>query len=180
MVEIYSYDVTSHERFARDQQEIEAFRLQYHLPPSGARFIALQTKVLDFIPKRTAVDVLFQVYQKKTWSRFEIPKNFHNQRFLSSYVAPSLGGREKQDADIQRIDSFLKKKTAGRAVVRSREEREEEQSRREKDDEIFQMTEEEQAMEEGELIIDLLEKGVKETNEMVEYIIARMHQFIQA
>lgn len=152
MVEIYSYDITTHERFARDQQEIEAFRLQYHLPPSGARLIAVQTKVLDFIPKHTATSLLFQTYQRKTWARFAIPRNFHNQRFLSSYVAPSLGGKEKQDADIQKIEAYIRHLKDGKK----------------------------ETTEEGSLIIDLLERGVKETNDMVEYIISRMHQFIQA
>lgn len=172
MVEIYSYDITTHERFARDQQEVEAFRLQYHVPPSGARLIAAQSKVLDFIPKHTAVALLFQTYQRKTWARFAIPKNFHNQRFLSSYVAPSLGTKEKQNADIQRIESYLKQKRKGKALPLGEKGEEERKEKRK--------NEEEEILDEGELIITLLEKGVKETNEMVEYIIARMHQFIQA
>lgn len=171
MVEIYSYDVTTHERFARDQQEVEAFRLQYHVPPSGTRLFAMQGTVLDFIPKHSAVSLLFQTFQRKTWSRFGIPKNFHNQRYLSSYVAPSMGSRERQDADIERIKAYIKQKTHGRIPLK--EKKEEDQRRR-------QQSEEEEMVEEGELIIALLEKGVKETNEMVEYIIARMHQFIQA
>ncbi len=174
MVEIYSYDITTHERFARDQQEIEAFRLQYHLPPSGARLIAVQTKVLDFIPKHTAIALLFQTYQKKTWARFAIPRNFHNQRFLSSYVAPGLGSKEKQDADIQRIEAFLQQQIQDRAILRREEEEERGQQQEEEE------PSEEETKEEAGLIIELLEKGVKETNEMVEYIISRMHQFIQA
>jgi len=165
MVEIYSYDITTHERFARDQQEIEAFRQQYHVPPSGARLIAIQTKVLDFIPKHTAIALLFQIYQKKTWARFAIPKNFHNQRFLSSYVAPSLGSKEKQDADIHKVEAILKRLGKDR---RGKQQQQDDES------------EGDEASEEGELIIQLLEKGVKETNEMVDYVIARMHQFIQA
>jgi hypothetical protein len=162
MTEIYSIDIAAHDRFAQDQEVFEAFKLQYHLPLSRAGLIAVQTKVLDFIPKHSAIVVLLQIYQRKTWARFSIPKNYHNQRFLSSYVAPSLGPAEKQDADIQRIESYLqqKRKTG-------------QENQREK--------EEEETMEdEGQTIIQLLSKGVKETNQMVDFVIARMHQFVQA
>src|SRR5690242_14790874 len=100
MVEIYSYDITTHERYAHDQQEVEAFRKQYHLPPSGAGLVAVQTKVLDFVPKHPAIVLLMQTYQRKMWARFAIPKNYYLQRFSSSYVAPSLGAKERQDADV--------------------------------------------------------------------------------
>ncbi len=65
MVEIYSYDITTHERYAHDQQEVEAFRKQYHLPPAGARHVAVQTKILDFVPKHSAIVLLMQTYQRK-------------------------------------------------------------------------------------------------------------------
>ena len=175
MVEIYSYDVTTHERFARDQQEIEAFRKQYHLPPSGAKLVAVQTKVLDFIPKHAAVDLLMQTFQRKMWARFMIPKNYYLQRFASSHVAPSLGGTEKQDADIHRLEAYLKRKTGGRFVRKEHKEDGEEGEKEKK-----QESEEEEMMREGGTLIDLLEKGVKETNEMVDYVFARMHQFVQA
>lgn len=174
MVEIYSYDVTTHERFARDQQEIEAFRKQYHIPPSGARQIAVQTRILDFVPKHPAVVLLMQTYQRKMWARFMIPKNYYLQRFSSSHVAPSLGSAERQDADIHRLEAYLKRKTQGRFVRKKDEENKE----GEKDQR--QRREEEEVIHEGEALIDLLEKGVKETNEMVDYVFARMHQFIQA
>jgi len=156
MVEIYSYDSTTHERFARDQQEIAAFRMQYHVPPGGARFIANQAQVLDFIPKYPAVSLLFQTHQRKTWARFAIPQNFHKQRFWSSFVAPSLGNIQKQTADMQRLEAFLHKK--------------------EREDK----GEDGEMKEEGELLVHFLKTGVIETNEMIEYIIGRMHQFIQA
>jgi hypothetical protein len=169
MTEIYSYDITTHERFARDQKEVEAFQRQFHLPRGGAGLIAIQTKVLDFIPKHPAVVLLLQIYQRKTWARFSIPKNYHNQRFLSSYVAPSLGPAEKQDADIHRIESYLKQKT------KKRDQRKEKQEQRDQ-----QNNEEDQLEDEGQVIIQLLSKGVKETNQMVDFVIARMHQFVQA
>lgn len=154
MVEIYSYDITTHERFAHDQQQAEAFRKQYHITPSGARQVAVHTTVLDFIPKHPAVVLLMQTYQRKMWANFSIPKNYYLQRFASSYVAPSLGSKEKQNADINRLEAFIKKRTQSRTSP--------------------------ELLREGETLINLLEKGVKETNDMIDYVIARMHQFIQA
>ncbi|MCH9627239.1 MAG: hypothetical protein S4CHLAM2_08740 [Chlamydiales bacterium] len=171
MVEIYSYDITTHERFARDQQEIEAFRKQYHIPPGRAKIVAVHTRVLDFVPKHPALVLLMQTYQRKMWARFMIPKNYYTQRFASSYVAPSLGGTKKQSADIHKIHAFLKNQTRGRKV-RSREER--------KDQDESEKNRDEQLVDEGEVIVDMIEKGVKETNEMIDYIISRMHQFVQA
>jgi hypothetical protein len=176
MVEIYSYDISTHERFARDQQQIEAFRKQYHIPPSGARQVAVQTTVLDFIPKHPAIVLLMQTYQQKLWARFVIPKNYYLQRFASSYVAPSLGAKEKQDADIHRLEAYLKRKTQGRFVRKEQREGKEEKGR----DQRRGNREEEEIADEGEALIELLEKGVKETNEMIDYIFSRMHQFIQA
>jgi hypothetical protein len=171
MVEIYSYDITTHERFARDQQEIEAFRKQYHIPPSRAKLIAVQTRVLDFIPKQPAVALLMQTYQRKMWARFMIPKNYYTQRFTSSYVAPSLGTTEKQDADIHKIQAFIKNQTRGRLVRRKEERGDQGERERSRDEEL---------MDEGETLIEMMEKGVKETNEMIDFVIARMHQFVQA
>ncbi len=173
MVEIYSYDITTSERFARDQQQVEAFRRQYHIPPSGARQVAVQTTILDFIPKHPAIALLMQTYQRKIWARFMIPKNYYMQRFASSYVAPSLGTQEKQEADIHRLEAYLKRKTHGRFVRRKEREEKGDEERREH-------TEEEEMVEEGETLITLLEIGVKETNDLIDYIVARMHQFIQA
>ncbi len=173
MVEIYSYDITTHERFARDQQEIEAFRKQYHIPPSRAKMIAVQTRVLDFIPKHPAVVLLMQTYKRMMWARFMFPKNFYTQRFASSYVAPSLGTIEKQEADIHKIHAFLKNQTRGRLVRRKEERQDQEKEERER-------SRDEELVDEGEAIIEMMEKGVKETNEMIDFVISRMHQFIQA
>ncbi len=170
MVEVHSYDITAHERYAYDQQEIEAFRKQYHVPPSGAKMVAVQTRVMDFIPKHPAIVMLMQTYQRKMWARFMIPKNYYTQRFTSSYVAPSLGSTEKQDADIYKIHAFLKNQTRGRKI-RRKEERDEESGEKSRDEEL---------MDESDALIEMMEKGVKETNEMVDFVISRMHQFVQA
>lgn len=171
MVEIYSYDITTHERFARDQEEVEAFRKQFHIPAGGARLVPVQTRILDFIPKHPAIVLLMQTYQRKMWASFNIPKNYYLQRFSSSHIAPSLGSSEKQEADIHRLEAFLKRKTHGR-FVRKHGEQEGEKEGKTRD--------EKEMMKQGEVLITLLEKGVKETNEMVDFVFARMHQFIQA
>lgn len=179
MVEIYSYDITTHERFARDQQEVEAFRKQYHIPPSRARMIAVQTQVLDFIPKHPALVLLMQTYQRKMWSSIMIPQNYYTQRFASSYVAPSLGTVEKQDADVHKIQAFVKNQTRGRKVLR-KERRDEKEKREELEGNKGEKTQDELLLEEGEAIVEMIEKGVQETNGMIDYIISRMHQFVQA
>ncbi len=168
MVEIYSYDITTHERFARDQQEVEAFHKQYHVPLSGAKMIAVQTRVLDFVPKHPALVLLMQTYQRKMWARFMIPKNYYTQRFSSSYVAPSLGPVEKQDNDVHKIQGFMKNQTRGR-MLRPKAERVQGEA-----------SPDETLLDEGDLLINMVEKGVKETNRMVDFIIERMHQFLQA
>ena len=174
MVEIYNYEVTTHERFARDQQEVEAFRKQYHMPPGRAGVIAVQTKILDFVPKHPAIVLLMQTYQRKMWARFVIPKNYYLQRFSSSYVAPSLGAKERQEADVYKLEAYIKRKTRGRFDRKQREQQREKAGREQP------ASAEEEIMEEGEALIHLLEQGVKETNEMIDYVIARMNQFIQA
>ncbi|NGX60648.1 MAG: hypothetical protein K940chlam9_00114 [Chlamydiae bacterium] len=150
MVEIYSYDITTHERYAHDQKEIESFRKQYHIPPSGEGVIADKARVLDFVPKHPAIVLLMQTHQRKMWARFSIPDHFYEQRFSSSYIAPSIGPTEKQGADMDRIDALLRtRQGAG-------------------------------ASQEGKALKDLLGKGVKETNEMVAYVKGRILQFVQA
>lgn len=171
MVELYNIDIATHERFARDQQAIEAFRKQYHISPTGPRTISLQTTILDFIPKPPALTLLLQLYQKKNWALFSVPKNFYTQaRPITSYIVPSLGSSEKQDADVQKIRALLKQKAPHAVQRREQQDQKQEQKREETEEEI---------VEEGEIIIALLEKGIKETNNMVDYIISRMNQFVQ-
>lgn len=172
MVEVYSFDITPHEQFARAQEAIEAFRKQYHIPPGGAKVIASQTRVLDFVPKHPAIVLLMQTYQKKLRSLFTIPPNYYTQRFTTSYLAPSLGP-EKQEADIHKIEAFVKSRTKGRKV-RKKEERDVEGQKEGKRNQDEELTDE------GDTIINMMEKGVKETNEMIDFVIGRMHQFIQA
>ncbi len=64
----------------------------------------------------------------------------------------------------------MKKRTHGRFVRKEQRDREEGEKGRD----------EEELMDEGEVLIELLQKGVKETNQMVDFVIARMHQFVQA
>jgi hypothetical protein len=89
-----------------------------------------------------------------------------------------LGSAEKQEADIMRLEAYLNKSTAGRFGKRKK--RKEEGEGRERERRQGQKNDEEEMMDEGDAIIDLLDRGVKETNQMVDYVISRMHQFVQA
>ncbi|MFN0065745.1 MAG: DUF5399 family protein [Chlamydiales bacterium] len=161
MVEIYSHDISSHERYAHDQNLIEDFQKAYHLPPSAAGIVAVQTRILDMNPKLPAIVMLMQTNQRKMWAGFSIPAHFYTQRAKSSYVAPSLGSAEKQDADVQRLLAIIAEH-GGDQESGGKEEEEEDTPKRE-----------------GEILIELLEKGIKETNEMVDFVISRMNQFVQ-
>lgn len=176
MVEIYNLDISSHEEFARSKQEMEAFKSQYHTPATGVRFFDVQTKILDFVPKHQAIDLLMQTFCRSSWARFSLPLKYSGQRFFTSYVAPSLGSAQKQNADVQRIISYLNQKTGNRYE-------QERETRRNKDKQKSlheEKNEEEEMNEEGDALIELLEKGIKETNEMIDFVSARIHQFIQA
>jgi len=173
MVEVYSDNawIASHERFARDQKEVEAFRKQFHIPPSGERIVSVQTKVLDFIPKYPAISLLLEIYVRKSWARFAIPDNYYTQRFFTSRVAPSLGPPEKQEADIRKLENFVRDKTH-KPLLQLLEEREE------KGDQ--EKEEEDPIVEEARILARLLQKGVKDINEMIDFIVTRMYQFVQA
>lgn len=180
MVEVYSDNawIASHERFARDRREVEAFRKQFHIPPSGERLISVQTKVLDFIPKYPAISLLLESYVRKSWARFAIPENYYVQRFFTSRIAPSLGPPEKQDADIRKIENFLTEKTKRKIHLLEERARkggggkDEEQAEEEKDPDPL--------VEEGKILAHLLQHGVKEINEMIDFVVTRMYQFVQA
>lgn len=172
MVEIYrdSTWVAAHERFARDQREIEAFRRQFHIPPSGERLIAAQTKVLDFVPKYPAISLLLGSHERKSWARFAIPDNYYSQRAFGSYIAPSLGPPEKQEADVRKIENFIRQQTKRVVFDLSKKDRDKEKGR----------DPEEELIDEGSALVQLLEKGVKETNLMINFVITRMYQFVPA
>lgn len=165
MVEIYKISITDHDRFARDQKAIEAFRRDFHIPAAGERAIAVQTTILDFIPKHSAIVLLLQIYQKKSWALFAIPLNYYNQRFVSPYIAPSLGPVERQQADIQKILAFVKQKTGWTPEIHRME---------------GQGKEARAMIEEGTRIVRLLEKGVMETNGLIDLVLEGIYKFIQA
>lgn len=169
MVEIYNYDITTHERFAKDQQDIEAFRKQYHIPAAQAKIIDEQTRILDFVPKHPAIVLLMQTYQHKIWARFVIPQDFYSQRTPSNYIAPSLGSVEKQDADIYKLKAFVKSQTRGKRVL----------PKEDRKGVVGIRNREEQLLDESDSIIKMLDDGVKLSNKMVDEIIGKVYQFIQ-
>lgn len=179
MVEVYNDPtwIVWHERFARDQKDIEAFRKQYHIPPSGERIIAVQTKILDFIPKYPAISLLLESYVRKSWARFSIPENYYNQRIFTSHFAPSLGPAEKQEADIAKLENYVREQTK-RFTINLLEERKKKDQQAQEDNE--EEEEEDSLIQEARAIAVMLQKGIKETNEMVDFVKARMYQFVQA
>ncbi|MEZ5314963.1 MAG: DUF5399 family protein [Chlamydiales bacterium] len=164
MVKIYNYDIHAHERFARDQEEVEAFYKQYHLPISQSYLVAKQTSILDLIPKLSAIVRLMETYRKKTWAGFNIPENYYSQRLAASpYLAPSLGTPEKQIADINKIRTFLNTQAESRLSNKQKE----------------TQTSQDVLNQEGEAIIHMIE-GIKQVNDMINFVITRMCQFVQA
>lgn len=151
MVEIYNIDISSHEQFARSEKAFETFRRQYHIPRSGERAIAVQTAILDLVPKPSALSSLFGLQQQISWASFPLFKDVGRFRTFSSYLVPSLGAPEKQDADIQRISLIVAQQ-------------------KEKGDPT--------AEEEGQLFIGVLSE-VKETNQMISFIVSQMFRFLQ-
>jgi len=168
MVEIYNIDISSHEQFARTQVEIEAFKNQYHTPSTGIRFFDVQTRILDFVPKQPAIELLLQTFVRSLWARVLLPPNYYNQRFFSSYVAPSLGPSQKQKADIDRITSYLNQQTENRY----------EQEREKRKGQQPGGTEEAEMSYEGDVLIALLYE-IKGTNGLVDFIFSRIHEFVQ-
>ncbi len=116
MVELWNIGLSDHETYARAQQEVLAFQQQFHLSTQATKLVAVQTTVLDFIPKFENTMLLLGTYKKKSWSRFAIPNNYHVQRLTSSYVAPSLGPPEKRKADIAKIETTLRQNPADEEI----------------------------------------------------------------
>lgn len=160
-VEVYN-DVTwipHHERYARDTQAAEDFAKYYHISASNARVIAAQTKIVSVIPKYPEIYLLLGTYLRKSWSRFAVPENYLTQQSFTSYIAPSLGPPEKQEADIRKIENYL---------------------RQEVGIETFDLEGEggDPLVDQGRAIAVMLKKGVKENNELVRFITERMRSFI--
>lgn len=117
MVEIWSLGVGPSEDYARAEERFKEFRETYHIPPSAAGIVAFQTVIRDLVPKPSAIDLLMGTFKKwKPWSLFEIPPNFNTQpRSRSHYVVPSLGSREKQEADVHKLETIIK--TSGKSIA---------------------------------------------------------------
>ncbi|MCH9609328.1 MAG: hypothetical protein S4CHLAM45_08000 [Chlamydiales bacterium] len=167
MVEVFNIGIGQHERYAQDQEMVEKFQEQYHMPPAGARYIAGQTKILDLVPKQPALELLMQTQKRKSWAQFKSPQNFYNQSYASQFIVPSLGPIEKQDADIARIRAILEEEGDGQEEGDQPTEEEEGDGQEEGD----QPTE-------GEILLDLL-MTVRDTNEMIDYVHSRIGQFLQ-
>lgn len=111
MVDISSLGIGPSEDYARAAERLKEFYDTYHIPPSAAGIVAIQTVIRDLVPKPSAVELLMGTFKKwKPWPLFELPPDFV-QRSQSRYLFPSLGPREKQEATIERLHAFIE--TAG-------------------------------------------------------------------
>lgn len=91
-------------RYAQDQQELTEstlFTKDFKVVP--------QKSEISFIRPYTpsAFDQLFAPTRAPTWARFEPPPAFFAARSLFTFqLIPSLGGYEKQDADLDKLEAL--------------------------------------------------------------------------
>lgn len=146
--DIYNIDV--HERYARDRQGVEQYQQQY-LPPGDPRAaVAQQTQVRVVTPTPSAITQLLQTNVRKAWALIFPPPHYFSQRQFSRHLAPSLGGDAKHEADVFKIDTFLRQTRSTEKVEIQKE-------------------------------ADALKKMrnlVKTQNDLADYIIARMNQYL--
>lgn len=150
-------DLDVSERFAVDRAAIEAYGREFHVPAAGERFIAAQTTIKDLNPKPTALTLLLQLHQKTTWAAVCPPAHFFQQHLFSYRFAPSMGYSEKQEADMHKIkaiaESFVAKLSA---------------------------QEMQEVHEEATILTSMLESGVKEPNDLIDFVLSKMREFVAA
>ena len=105
VVESFNIGMEAHDRYAHNQSQLEQYA--HELSPDKAGVVASHTTIQKLTPDVPRLVTLMRLNRKKMWANFETPKNFFSQRRASSYVAPSLGNREKLSADRQRVTALL-------------------------------------------------------------------------
>ncbi len=101
----------AHQRYASDQEQVvQAFVKQYHMPPSAVKDVAARAQLLISLPTFPAIDMLLGTYLGKTYASFRAPANYFVQGSCPSEIAPSLGPPEKLDADISKINIVTSEK----------------------------------------------------------------------
>ena len=101
----------AHQRYASDQEQIvQAFVKQYHMPPSAVKDVAVRAQLLISLPTFLAIDMLLGTYLGKTYASFPAPPNYFIQGSSPSEIAPSLGPQEKLNAYINIINAVTSEK----------------------------------------------------------------------
>lgn len=110
MVQVnYDLGFPAHEQYAQGQKGLEEFQKQF-LRPSDPRMAIVpgQTQIKDVVSKQTHLDSFLQITQKKSWANVTEPADYFSQRMTSIFLVSPI---EKLDADLARIESFVKQKT---------------------------------------------------------------------
>ncbi|WP_213357837.1 DUF5399 family protein [Chlamydiifrater phoenicopteri] len=178
MVEIFNYNTSVYERYASETKVINDFRKELNLDSSFIRDVAGHTRILDFTPKPSALTTLMGLDQKTQWAFFSPPPGYFKQRFSTPYLVPSLGSSDNQDADIEKLSSFLKVLTNGRFDYKSKVHGSFDQQDPDQDDDDDDETEDPK-IQEGKTLLKALDLGIKSSNVMIDYIISRIFQFVQ-
>lgn len=181
MVEIYNYSASVYENHISSTKIVDAFRKEIQMSASSIRNAAHHTRILDLTPKLPAIVTLLQTDHRTHWAHFSPPKQYFSQRISSSYLVPSLGSPAQQTQDMNKILSYLDILTNGRFSYDDREQQEDDlqeehhdQQNRDEQEEPYSHT-----IKEGETLLRMLDIGIQQTNLMIDFVIARILQFVQ-
>lgn len=202
MAEISNYNIPT-ERYSYTEQAVQDFRKELHFESSTIRDIAKHSQILEVNPTLPALTTLLGTNKTSSWAKFSPPETYYSQRKKSLYIIPSLGGPDKQDMDIQKIKSFLdilavnkqsfsklrvlKYKNKKTDLTDSDEEKEDsgnsEDTTKNHEEEMIQelhnSSRQMKLVNQGLVLIRVLDEGIKSTNVMIDYIISRIFQFVQ-
>lgn len=190
------------ERYSHTGKSIKDFRKELHFESSTIRDIANHSQILEVNPTLPALTTLFETNKTSSWARFSPPSSYHVQRKKSLYIIPSLGGPDKQDMAIQKIKSFLDilskemNSLSSLRVIKYKNKKEKfddkddknEDSNNSKDDKenkeeairyLKDNSRQVKLVNQGLVLIRVLDEGIKSTNVMIDYIISRIFQFVQ-
>ncbi len=199
MAEVSNYNL-SIERYSHTEKTVRDFRKELNFEVSTIRDVANHSQILEVNPKLPAITTLFGINKTSSWAKFSPPSSYHVQRKKSLYIIPSLGGPDKQDIDIQKIKSFLDilsteinnssnlrmTRYKNKKIDSKEEQNEKDKNPRNSEDDKEETIEDIQSnsknmklVNQGLVLIKVLDEGIKSTNIMIDYIISRIFQFVQ-
>lgn len=143
-------EIKEHKRYAVDQKAVEQFYEDYQIQDIyESRVIPIHTKIIDFVPKPEAMISLFNLNHKKVWAYFRPPENYLSQRL---YFFNAFQGTEMDELEDQRVQQV--------------------------DCSHQDIEEEKQRMDEKDKILQLCHTRISLRKDY-EYIISRIHEFVQ-